>query len=197
VELIQPLTTLDRARLIAQVQGIKPKELGRTPIGLSLEQMAGDLRDAQGDTLIVLVSDGEETCDADPTAIAAKIHADNPRIRIAVVGFDLDVAEARASLNAIAESGGGTYFDAASAGQLTEALQQAITLSYRVLDASGKEVYSGQLGSSANLPAGSYTVEIGGSDALQVDSVTVKGNAATTIHVREKNGALSAEIAGQ
>jgi hypothetical protein len=196
VELLQPIAPLDRQALIAQVQAIQPKASARTPIGLSLEQVAGDLQGIQGDMLVVLVSDGEETCDANPVAVAGKLHTDNPRLRVAVVGFNIDAPEARANLSAIAESGAGPYFDASNAGQSTDALRQAISLSFRVIDSAGKEVYTGQLGTTANVPAGTYKVVIGDDDPVQVDQVVVTGGTVTSVTVSEKNGALNAEVAG-
>jgi hypothetical protein len=197
VELLQPIAPLDRQALIAQVQAIQPKASARTPIGLSLEQVAGDLQGIQGDVLVVLVSDGEETCDANPVAVAGKLHTDNPRLRVAVVGFNIDAPEARANLSAIAESGAGPYFDASNAGQLTDALRQAISLSFRVIDSAGKEVYAGQLGTTANIPAGTYKVVIGDEEPVEVDQVVVTGGTVTSVTVSEKNGALNAEVAGQ
>src|SRR3954452_21048144 len=63
VELLTPLGALDRGALTAQINTVNPAQKVMTPIGASLEQVAQDLQGAQGDVLVVLVSDGDETCD--------------------------------------------------------------------------------------------------------------------------------------
>jgi Mg-chelatase subunit ChlD len=194
VELVAPLAPLDRTALINRVTTITPVSRGMTPIGLSLQQVADDLKDAQGDAVVVLVSDGEETCDRDPAQIAAQLRAANPQLRIDVVGFKIGQAEARARLSAIAQSGGGSYFDAGDAGQLVAALQQAVALSYRVLDAQGAEVYRGALGSAATLPPGRYAIEISGAASVALSDFNVRPGASTTIQLREQGGTLTAAL---
>jgi Ca-activated chloride channel homolog len=194
VELVAPLGQLDRAALISQINRINPAPNSRTPIGLSLQQVVDDLKDAQGDALVVLVSDGDETCDGDPAQVAAQLHASNPRLRISVIGFNVGPEEWRARLSAIAQGGGGSYFDAASATQLVAALRQAVTLRYRVLDAQGAEVYQGALGSSATLPAGRYSVVISGDVPLSVRDLEISAGESASIELREQDGALRARV---
>jgi len=194
-ELIVPLARIDRAALAGRIEAVNPTANGMTPIGFSLRQVADDLKGAQGDTLVVLVSDGEETCDADPVQIAAQLHAANPRRRIDVIGFNIGPEEARGRLSAIAQSGGGSYFDAGGAAQLAEALQQAVTLNYRVLNADGAEVYHGALGSTATLPGGRYRVEISGDAPLDIDAVEIASGQTTAIDLREQDGKLQGTIA--
>jgi hypothetical protein len=194
VELVTPLGRLDRAGLISRINTINPAPNSRTPIGLSLQQVVADLKDAQGDTLVVLVSDGDETCGGDPAQVAAQIHADNPRLAISVIGFNVGPEDWRARLSAIAQNGGGSYFDAADATQLVAALQQAVTLTYRVLDDQGAEVYRGALGSSATLPAGHYSIVISGAAPLTVGDLVVGDGKSTMIELRELDGALKATV---
>jgi Mg-chelatase subunit ChlD len=193
VELLTPLGTLDRAALTGRINAITPAQKGMTPIGASLQQVAQDLQSAQGDALVVLVSDGDETCDGDPAQVATRIHADNPNIRFAVIGFNVGPEEWRARLSGIAQGGGGNYFDASDATQLVNALQQAVALTYRVLDEQGAEVFQGQLGSPATLPTGHYTVEISGATPLAIAGIAV-GGAPTAVELREENGVLKGTV---
>jgi Ca-activated chloride channel family protein len=193
VELLTPLGALDRGVLTAQINAVHPAQKGMTPIGASLEQVAHDLQGAQGDVLVVLVSDGDETCDGDPAQVATRIHADNPKIRFDVIGFNVGPEEWRGRLSGIAQGGGGSYFDAKDAAQLVDALQQAVALTYRVLDAQGAEVFQGQLGSSAALPAGRYTVEIRGASPLTITDIAV-GGATTAVDLREEAGVLKGTV---
>ena len=193
VELLTPLEALDRSALTARINAVNPAQKGMTPIGTSLEQVAQDLQGAQGDVLVVLVSDGDETCNGDPAQIATRIHAGNPKIRFDVIGFNVGPEEWRARLSGIAQGGGGSYFDAKDAAQLVDALQQAVALTYRVMDAQGAEVFQGQLGAIATLPAGRYTVEIRGASPLTIPNITV-GGATTAVELREADGVLNGMV---
>jgi hypothetical protein len=195
IELIAPPGPLDRAGLIGRINSINPAPSGRTPIGLSLEQVGNDLQGVQGDILVVLVSDGDETCDSDPAKIAAQLHTNNPKLIVSVIGFNVGPEDWKARLSAIAQGGGGTYFDAGNASQLADALQQVVALSYRVIDAQGAEVYHGALGSVATLPPGHYKVEISGAALVALGDIDVRPGASTTVEVREQNGALTAAVA--
>jgi Ca-activated chloride channel homolog len=193
VELLTPLGALDRGALTARINAVSPAQKGMTPIGTSLQQVADDLKGAQGDVLVVLVSDGDETCDGDPTQVATRIHADNPKIRFDVIGFNVGPEEWRARLSGIAQGGGGSYFDAKDAAQLADALQQAVALTYRVVDAQGAEVFQGQLGATATLPAGRYTVEIRGASPLTIPDIVV-GGATTAVELHEADGVLNGTV---
>ncbi|MCL6542137.1 MAG: VWA domain-containing protein [Roseiflexus sp.] len=191
-ELIQPPGPLQRNDLIARINAIRPVNGGRTPIAQSLANMAQDLAGIEGDVLIVLVSDGDETCGGDPVATTAMLRAANPRLRVSVVGFDIEQEEWRRRLEGIAASGGGAYFDAANAAQLADALDQAIALTYRVVDSQGVEVYQGRIGSTVRLPPGAYRVEIGGDAELTLETVAVESSTTTFVELREDQGALRA-----
>ncbi len=193
IQQLAPLAPLQRDSLLETIKAVEPAPNSPTPIGLALQKMAQSLAAIKSDTLLVLVSDGEETCDADPVAIAKQIHTDNPQIRVAVVGFNIGTDVSRARLSTIAESGGGTYFDASNAAQLVSALRQAITLTYHVIDMQGKEVYAGQLGSQITLDAGRYKVKIGDTNALLLD-VDIRPAEQTSIQIQEKNGGIVGTI---
>jgi hypothetical protein len=96
-------------------------------------------------------------------------------------------------LSGIAQGGGGSYFDAKDAAQLADALQQAVALTYRVLDAQGAEIFQGQLGGTATLAAGRYTVEISGASPLTIADIAV-GGATTAVELREEDGVLKGTV---
>jgi Ca-activated chloride channel family protein len=194
IELLTPLGPLDRGALTARINSINPSPNGMTPIGASLQQVAEDLKGAQGDILVVLVSDGDETCSGDPAVVAAQVHASNPKIKFDVIGFNVGPEAWRARLNGVAQGGGGSYFDAVNATQLVDALQQAVALTYRVLDSQRQEVYQGALGSSTTLPAGRYTVEISGESPLTIGDISVGGGQPALLELREQDGKLNGEI---
>ena len=193
-ELVQPPAPLQRADLINRISAIRPVNGGRTPMAQSLEDMARDLADVDGEVLIVLVSDGDETCGGDPVATAAALHAANPRLRVSVIGFNIEQEEWRQRLEGIAEYGGGAYFDAANADQLADALEQAVALTYRVIDGQGNQVYQGRIGSTVTLPPGAYRVEISGDAAMTFETVFVESGHTTFVELRDEQGALRANI---
>jgi hypothetical protein len=99
------------------------KAQGYTPIAYSLAQAANDFRADAKERVIVLVSDGKETCQGDPV-VAAKALAPKG-ITVHTVGFIVDTA-ARGQLQAIARATGGSYFDAPVGPELPETLKSAL-----------------------------------------------------------------------
>lgn len=193
VELLAPLAPIDREGLITLIEAVEPVNLSRTPIGDSLSAVPEDLGQDGGETLVVLLSDGEETCDADPAAIAANLHAERPNVRVSVVGFDI-APELRDRLAAIAVAGGGTYYDAGDVAQLATALEEVVTARFRVLDPAGVEVGAGLVGEELMLPAGPYTVTVGIDPVLFEQPVQVWDSMATLVAIRDDEGRLSAEV---
>lgn len=108
-------------RIASAVDGATAQ--GYTPIAYSLEQAASDFPGDAKDRIIVLVSDGKETCKGDPT-IAAKALA-GKGVTIHAVGFIVDTA-ARMQLQAIARATGGSYFDAPVGPELPDTLKSAL-----------------------------------------------------------------------
>jgi Ca-activated chloride channel family protein len=106
--------------ITAAVDGVKAQ--GYTPIAYALEQAANDFPADAKERVIVLVSDGKETCKGDP-ALAAKALAAKG-ITVHTVGFIVDSA-ARMQLQAIARATGGSYFDAPVGPELPDKLKSA------------------------------------------------------------------------
>lgn len=99
------------------------KAQGYTPIAYSLAQAANDFPADAKERVIVLVSDGKETCQGDP-AVTAKVLAAKG-ITVHTVGFIVDTA-ARGQLQAIARATGGSYFDAPVGPELPATLKSAL-----------------------------------------------------------------------
>ncbi len=97
---------------------------GWTPIAYSLEEAADDFPDGpENDNVIVLISDGKETCGGDPCSTARKLHESGIAVKIHVVGFDIQ-ADEREQLECIARAAGGKYFDASGAEELNRVLTE-------------------------------------------------------------------------
>jgi hypothetical protein len=109
------------AAIAGSVDGAKAQ--GYTPIAHTLEQAAGDFPPDVKERVIVLVSDGKETCRGDP-AVASKALAARG-ITIHTIGFVVDTA-ARMQLENIARATGGSYFDAPLGSELPDTLKSAL-----------------------------------------------------------------------
>ncbi len=107
--------------IAAAVDGAKAQ--GYTPIAYSLGQAANDFPADAKERVIVLVSDGKETCRGDPVVAAKALAAKG--ITVHTVGFVVDTA-ARGQLQAIARVTGGTYFDAPVGPELPDTLKKAL-----------------------------------------------------------------------
>ena len=111
----------DRAAILAAVKNLNP--MGKTPLTESIRVAAAQLQQTEGSASIVVVSDGQETCEGDPCAAAAEARKSGVDVRIHVVGFDVTDEEA-AQLKCIAENGGGNYYGASNAAEMVTAFAQ-------------------------------------------------------------------------
>ena len=135
------------------VDGYEPH--GATPTGTALTEAGKDLGDA-GRRTIVLVSDGEPTCDPDPCEVAEDLAASGVDVRIDVIGFDVD-GQARNALQCIAEQGNGSYYDADDAESLTQSLRALTTRADRPFALEGTDVEGAGTASQApELSQGQY-----------------------------------------
>ncbi|HEX5036638.1 MAG TPA: VWA domain-containing protein [bacterium] len=121
-ELMIPFGPLNAAAFSAKVDSIQPK--GYTPIAYSLSQVAGDFGvEREAEKVIILVSDGEETCGGDPVQAVKDLVAKGYKVKVNAVGFNVD-AKTQAQLQAIAQAGGGQYYDARDGASLGTSLQK-------------------------------------------------------------------------
>ncbi|GED98986.1 vWA domain-containing protein [Gordonia crocea] len=117
VKTVLPLGKHDPAGVTAALTGLAPQ--GFTPIGTALQAAAAMLPDSPAS--VVLVSDGESTCEPDPCAATAEIRAKNPKVTISAVGLRTDAQ----SLQCVAGKGGGIFLTADNAAQLSARLRAA------------------------------------------------------------------------
>ena len=154
-----PQSPLDPAAMAGVVANVPVVDGVRTPIAASLQQVASDLGSAPGPKIVVLVTDGEETCGGDPGAVIQALAASGVDVRVNIVGFALDDAALKAQFEQWARLGNGQYIDAADQSQLTAAVAAAVQPTYDVIDGAGTVVATGQAGGApVSVPAGDYTV---------------------------------------
>lgn len=119
IEVIAPSGRHDPESLTARLLQLSPR--GMTPIADSLLAATRQIpRDAERAD-IVLITDGLETCHADPCAVAGQLAQEGISIRAHVVGFGLSEAEA-AVLSCVTEQTGGLLLRPQSGAELSAAL---------------------------------------------------------------------------
>ena len=125
IELIQPPQPLNAAAFLQRVNSLQAK--GMTPITASVRLAAEQLKSTERKATVILVSDGEETCKADPCALGKELEASGVDFTAHVIGFDLPEGPARQQLQCLAGSTGGQYLEARNAGELNRALESVTT----------------------------------------------------------------------
>jgi Ca-activated chloride channel family protein len=116
---------------------IRPK--GITPLAFSLEKAASDFpMDASAKNIVVLVTDGEESCGGDPCAVSLKMQQKNIYLKPFVIGLNLDPAK-KSAMECI-----GHYYNADRPSALREIMKTVIdrmlssaTVTVNLLDADG------------------------------------------------------------
>ena len=158
----------DRDAVRTAVNGINPK--GKTPLSASVQFAAEQLAYTEKKATVVLVSDGRETCDLDPCAIGNALEQAGIDFTAHVIGFDVVEQADQEQLQCLADNTGGSYLNASSAEELSNALEQTVAevpaqepvtetrmvlratdlaqgpeiesgLSWRVVSASGEDVF--------------------------------------------------------
>ncbi len=121
IEMLVPVGSVDVSHLRKQIGALQPK--GMTPISAAVRAAAEQLRFTEEKATVILVSDGEETCDADPCAVADELEQLGVDFTAHVIGFDIQQGSvAQSQLECLATRTGGRYIAASDARALNEAL---------------------------------------------------------------------------
>jgi hypothetical protein len=159
-----PLAPLDTAAALSKVRGITAMNRAKTPIGASLLAVKDDLATVEGPATVILVTDGEETCDGDPPAAIEELKRAGFDVRVNIVGFAIDDLALKETFEAWARAGGGRYVEADDGKQLAEAMTTSLERGFEVLDGD-RVVASGLVnGKAVELAAGSYSVRLSGAN---------------------------------
>jgi hypothetical protein len=173
----------NRDKIASSIKNISAR--GYTPITYVLQKSAEDFPQSfQGERIIILVSDGKETCKGDPCATAKRFEDKKIKLVIHTIGFGVDEAT-KLQLECIAGATGGKYFSAEDASQLAQVINKAVETSKTVVvknegfgwleiqgaDLMGHTVTKADTGekvgvissvhSTIKLPTGIYNVSIG------------------------------------
>jgi len=169
-----PLGPLDKEKALALIKSVDAKNKAKTPIGASLEKVAQDLARAGDQHIVLLVTDGEETCDGDPAAAIEALQAAGMNVRINIIGFAIDDMALKQTFRLWANLGGGSYFDAGSAEALDTSLTIALKTPFDVLNPAGETVGEGLVSDTPiDLPAGTYRIRTRETNPRMIKEVTV------------------------
>jgi len=181
-DLVVPLAPLDPAAVANTLADIQAMNLARTPIADSLQKAADDLKAATGRKLILLVTDGEETCDGDPAAVVERLRDAGVTFSLNIVGFAIDDDQLSAEFEAWATAGGGDYLAANDAAGLSTAIDRALRPAFSVMNEQGVAIAAGRLGDPPlAVPQGNYTVVVRAGAERRFENVRIRGEETTTI----------------
>ena len=127
IESIIPVGHIDeakKAQIYKKIKAIQPK--GKTPIGLAIKQEAKKLKESGAKVAtIILISDGIDSCNADPCKIAKKLVKEGVKIKIPVIAFDVD-KKAKKQLQCIADATDSIVVNVDKKGLIKENIEAAI-----------------------------------------------------------------------
>ena len=123
IELVVPPAAGTADAISAAVNKISPK--GKTPLSAAVKQAAEALKYTEEKATVILITDGLETCNADPCALGNELEKSGVDFTTHVVGFALTEDEGK-KVSCLATNTGGKYIQASDAKTLTEALKTTV-----------------------------------------------------------------------
>ena len=123
IELVVPPAAGTAGAITAAADSMK--FLGKTPLTAAVRKAAEALKYTEEKATVILITDGLETCNADPCALGKELKAAGVDFTAHVVGFGLTADEGR-QVACLAENTGGKYIQATDAAGLEEALKQTV-----------------------------------------------------------------------
>lgn len=149
------------ATFLDALRAITPLNNAKTPIAKALSTLSDDLSSVDGDVRVLLITDGEETCDGNPEAVISRLMDQGFADRVDIVSFALDSGIDRAPYQRWAEAGKGVYIDAQDGEQLTEGLLATQARRFEVWQ-DGAEIAFGVVGQTTlKLDPGDYQLRSG------------------------------------
>ncbi len=123
IEVLVPVGKGTERAVFSAVQGLQPK--GKTPLSDAVQMAANSLKYTEERATVILVSDGKETCDADPCALGKVLEKRGVDFTAHVIGFDVKKHE-EVGLRCLAQNTGGLYTQASDASGLKKALEKTV-----------------------------------------------------------------------
>jgi Ca-activated chloride channel homolog len=123
IELVVPPASGQAGKIVEAARRLR--FLGKTPLSEAVRQAAAALRYTEDKSTVILITDGIETCDADPCALGTELKKNGVGFTAHVVGFGLSREEGH-QVACLAENTGGRYIQAGNAGELRDALSRTV-----------------------------------------------------------------------
>ncbi|MBU1306429.1 MAG: VWA domain-containing protein [Alphaproteobacteria bacterium] len=123
IELLVPLAVGTEQAIIDAAADINPK--GMTPISDAVRMAAEDLKFTEQKATVILITDGLETCEVDPCALASELESEGIDFTTHVLGFGLSDEEGQ-KVACLAENTGGKYLSAKDGEALVDALTATV-----------------------------------------------------------------------
>ncbi len=124
IEVVVPVGTPDKQAILDAADKLTP--LGKTPLSDATIKAADALKFSEETATVILISDGEETCDKNPCDVGTELEGKGINFTAHVIGFDVSDPAHQAQLRCLAENTGGKYLNAQSAGELKSALSEVV-----------------------------------------------------------------------
>lgn len=123
IETLVPVGPADPKAIDKAVDDLNPK--GKTPLTAAVKRAAEDLKYTEEAATVILISDGLETCHADPCAAATAMAKAGVNFKADVIGFGLKKSEQK-KLRCLADNTGGMFLAAKDASTLEASLGKAV-----------------------------------------------------------------------
>lgn len=126
-ELISPIIPNNHANIFSALS--KVHATGWTPITYSLKKaVTNDFAGINGQKRIILLTDGGENCDESPCEYAVKLISERDDIKIDVIAFAINDAEADKQLKCTALATYGKFYKADDAQSLLNSLEKSLNI---------------------------------------------------------------------
>lgn len=130
-QLIAPIQSNNAQNIYARLNSVRA--VGWTPITYSLKQAAYfDMADSSVRNRIILISDGGENCDESPCDFIIQLMKYRDDIRVDVVALAIGDREANNQLKCVALVTSGKFYNANTAAELKNSLQDSLNLQKEV-----------------------------------------------------------------
>jgi len=115
-------------RIMHDVSTLNPS--GKTPLAAAVEQAAEVLNYKAEPGVVVLLTDGEETCDGAPCDLGKRLKAESVQLTVHVIGFRMTAfwtgAQSALDVKCLAEETGGLYITAENQEELVQAFEKTL-----------------------------------------------------------------------
>jgi len=176
-----PVSPLDAGQVATRIAALQAQARAKTPIAASLEKVGEDLHGVTGERVVILITDGEETCGGQPLTAIDNLKKKGFNVRINIVGFAIEDQKLKSTFRLWSRAGNGDYFDARDAKGMTQALKQALDPRFELVDGKGVPVTEGKVGGEpVFVMPGTYDVRLK-SGAIAGKSVTIRANETTAV----------------